>query len=160
MRQKLRQKGLMLLTTLSISYLSNLQFHTEIATREFMDDLKNLVIEGVPEKVKEKVLELLQCWASAFEKYPEYKIVGDTTAFMKMYGYEFPRLKEADAMFMADSAPEWAEGTSCFRSATLSFCCVYSNVFTDVASSLACSPGNIIAARAGRPFVIAAPIVR
>ena len=80
-----------------------------------MDDFKNLVIEGVPEKVKEKVLELLQCWASAFEKYPEYKIVGDTTAFMKMYGYEFPRLKEADAMFMADSAPEWAEGACCYR---------------------------------------------
>ncbi|KAI6234616.1 Hepatocyte growth factor-regulated tyrosine kinase substrate [Aphelenchoides fujianensis] len=90
-------------------------FHAEIATKDFMEDLKNLVIENAPDKVKNKVLELIQCWSSAFEKYPEYKIVGDTLSFMKMYGYEFPKLKEADAMFMAEMAPDWAEGDSCFR---------------------------------------------
>ncbi|KAI6187113.1 Hepatocyte growth factor-regulated tyrosine kinase substrate [Aphelenchoides besseyi] len=91
------------------------KFHNEIATKEFMEDMKNLVIENAPDKVKNKVLELIQCWASAFEKYPEYKIVCDTLSFMQMYGYEFPKLKEADAMFMADSAPDWAEGDNCFR---------------------------------------------
>lgn len=60
-----------------------------------MDDLKNIVIEGAPDKVKTKILELIQCWASAFEKSPQYKIVCDTHSFLKMYGFEFPRLKEA-----------------------------------------------------------------
>lgn len=100
------------------------QFHAEIASKEFMDDLKNIVIEGSPDKVKSKVLELIQCWASAFEKYPQYKIVCDTHNFMKMYGFEFPAMKEADAMFRADSAPEWADGDSCFR------CRVEFGVFT------------------------------
>ncbi|CAD5227411.1 unnamed protein product [Bursaphelenchus xylophilus] len=100
------------------------RFHDEISTKEFMDDLKNLVIEGAPDKVKNKILELLQCWSHAFSKYPQYKIVCDTHSFMKMYGFEFPAMKEADAMFMADSAPEWADGDSCFR------CRVEFGVFT------------------------------
>ncbi|CAD5221263.1 unnamed protein product [Bursaphelenchus okinawaensis] len=91
------------------------KFHNEISTKEFMDDLKNMVIEGAPDKVKNKILELLQCWSHAFSKYPQYKIVCDTHSFMKMYGFEFPTMKEADAMFMADSAPEWADGDNCFR---------------------------------------------
>lgn len=68
-----------------------------------MDDMKNVVIEGAPDKVKNKILELIQCWSSAFEKKPEYKIVCDTHSFLKMYGFEFPKLREADAMFAADS---------------------------------------------------------
>lgn len=80
-----------------------------------MDDLKNLVIAGVPDKVKEKILELVQCWSSAFRDKPEYKIVVDTHNLLKMNGFEFPVLKEADAMFMADSAPDWMEGDNCYR---------------------------------------------
>ncbi|KAI1715738.1 VHS domain-containing protein [Ditylenchus destructor] len=91
------------------------KFHTEIATKEFMDDLKQLVIAGAPDTVKEKVLELIQCWASAFRKSPEYKIVLDTHNLLKMNGFEFPALIEADAMFMAHSAPEWADGDNCYR---------------------------------------------
>lgn len=68
-----------------------------------MDDMKNVVIEGAPDKVKNKILELIQCWSSAFEKKPEYKIVCDTHSFLKMYGFEFPKLRETDAMFAADS---------------------------------------------------------
>lgn len=80
-----------------------------------MDDLKNIVIEGAPDKVKNKILELIQCWSSAFEGSPQYKIVCDTHSFLKMYGFEFPKMKEADAMFSADQAPEWADGDNCFR---------------------------------------------
>jgi hepatocyte growth factor-regulated tyrosine kinase substrate len=80
-----------------------------------MNDFKNVVIEGAPEKVSNKVLELIQCWSFAFREKPEYKIVGDTHSLLKMNGFDFPALKEADAMFLADSAPEWADGANCFR---------------------------------------------
>ena len=30
-------------------------------------------------------------------------------------GYQFPTLKEADAMFMAEKAPEWKDGETCHR---------------------------------------------
>jgi hypothetical protein len=33
-------------------------------------------------------------------------------------GYTFPTLKEADAMFMAEKAPEWKEGDACARCRT------------------------------------------
>lgn len=37
---------------------------------------------------------------------------------MKAEGHAFPPLKESDAMFKADTAPEWAEGTVCFKCRT------------------------------------------
>ena len=33
-------------------------------------------------------------------------------------GHTFPTLKEADAMFMAEKAPEWKEGDCCNRCRT------------------------------------------
>ncbi|KAH7696212.1 VHS domain containing protein, partial [Aphelenchoides avenae] len=91
------------------------KFHKEIATKEFMDDLKNLVIQGAQDKVQQKVLELVQCWASAFRDRTEYRIFVDTHNLMKMSGYQFPAMKEADAMFVAESAPDWVEGDNCYR---------------------------------------------
>lgn len=32
---------------------------------------------------------------------------------MKQEGYKFPILRESDAMFSADSAPEWLDGNVC-----------------------------------------------
>jgi len=91
------------------------KFHAEVASKEFLDDLKNLILGGAPDKVRDKVLELIQCWASAFRSKPEYQLIVDTHQLLKNTGYEFPVMKEADAMFMADSAPEWAEGDNCYR---------------------------------------------
>lgn len=34
---------------------------------------------------------------------------------MKTEGYQFPVLKESDAMFRADTAPAWADGEVCHR---------------------------------------------
>lgn len=34
---------------------------------------------------------------------------------MKAEGYQFPVLKESDAMFRADTAPAWADGEVCHR---------------------------------------------
>lgn len=125
-----------------------------------MDDFKNIVIEERQEKVKNKVLELIQCWSSAFEKSPEYKIVCDTHAYMKMYGYDFPKLKEADAMFMADSAPEWAEGESCFRLNIYTCTFRLLRLILDVVWSLECLLVNIIVVHVDKSFVTVAQIVK
>ena len=37
---------------------------------------------------------------------------------MKAEGWEFPPIRESGAMFEADVAPEWAEGTVCHRCRT------------------------------------------
>lgn len=34
---------------------------------------------------------------------------------MKQEGFKFPTIRESDAMFSADSAPEWMDGNSCHR---------------------------------------------
>lgn len=34
---------------------------------------------------------------------------------MRTEGYKFPAMKESDAMFSADTAPEWADGQCCHR---------------------------------------------
>ncbi|CAD6197508.1 unnamed protein product [Caenorhabditis auriculariae] len=94
------------------------RMHSEIATREFMEDFKNLVTESKYDEVKNKALEMLQCWATAFANKPEYKMIVDTHNLMKLAGFDFPSLKEADAMFMAQVAPEWADGPECFRCRT------------------------------------------
>ncbi|VDK21914.1 unnamed protein product [Anisakis simplex] len=94
------------------------KFHAEVATKDFMEDLKNLSLDSTTDKVKNKILELLQCWAMAFKNKPEYKIVVDTHNLMKFAGFEFPEVAEAEAMFVAESAPEWADGDECFRCRT------------------------------------------
>ncbi|XP_053607338.1 hepatocyte growth factor-regulated tyrosine kinase substrate isoform X2 [Plodia interpunctella] len=42
----------------------------------------------------------------------------DTVNILKAEGFKFPTLKESDAMFSADTAPEWADGEVCHRCRT------------------------------------------
>ncbi|CAI5447150.1 unnamed protein product [Caenorhabditis angaria] len=91
------------------------KMHSEIATRDFMEEFKNLVSDSKYEEVKNKCLEMLQCWATAFANKSEYKMIVDTHNLMKLGGFDFPSLKEADAMFMAQVAPEWQDGPECYR---------------------------------------------
>lgn len=86
--------------------------HQEVASKEFMEFLKEQV-KTRPPPVKEKILELIQVWSHAFRNEPSYKAVQDTFHLMKMEGYTFPALKEADAMFVAEKAPEWKDGECC-----------------------------------------------
>ena len=39
----------------------------------------------------------------------------ETLNLMKAEGWKFPAVREAEAMFEADTAPEWAEGDVCNR---------------------------------------------
>ncbi|XP_046390760.1 hepatocyte growth factor-regulated tyrosine kinase substrate isoform X2 [Ischnura elegans] len=89
--------------------------HDEIATKQFMEQLKELVKGSSNENFKNKVLELIQAWAYAFRNCPKYRAVQDTVNIMKTEGYKFPVLKESDAMFSADTAPEWENGVCCHR---------------------------------------------
>ncbi|KAJ9590148.1 hypothetical protein L9F63_016733, partial [Diploptera punctata] len=89
--------------------------HDEIGTKQYMEQLRDLVKNTSHDNVKNKVLELIQAWAYAFRNSPKYRAVQDTVNIMKTEGYKFPALKESDAMFSADTAPEWADGDVCHR---------------------------------------------
>ncbi|BFZ17707.1 hypothetical protein BsWGS_20747 [Bradybaena similaris] len=94
--------------------------HIEVASKEFMEFLKDLAKKGIPDPsradpVKEKILELIQTWSHAFRNEPSYKAVEDTFHCLKVEGFKFPALKEADAMFDAERAPSWKDGETCTR---------------------------------------------
>ncbi|KAJ1527447.1 hypothetical protein ONE63_007427 [Megalurothrips usitatus] len=92
--------------------------HNEVGTKTFMEQLRELHKTSPHEIVKNKILELLQAWAFAFRNIPKYQAVQDIVTIMKTEGYKFPPLKESDAMFKAETAPEWAEGIVCFKCRT------------------------------------------
>ncbi|XP_072044628.1 hepatocyte growth factor-regulated tyrosine kinase substrate-like [Amphiura filiformis] len=86
--------------------------HEEIATYRFMEDMKDL-IKSSNEAVKNKALELLQAWSHAFRHETALKIIVDTFNTAKVEGHSFPPLREADAMFVAERAPDWVDGERC-----------------------------------------------
>jgi len=89
--------------------------HEEVATKIFMEEMRDLVKQSTDESIKTKVLELLQTWGMAFRNSPKYRIATDTLELMKAEGWKFPPVREAEAMFEADTAPEWADGEVCNR---------------------------------------------
>uniref|UniRef100_UPI00358DF64C hepatocyte growth factor-regulated tyrosine kinase substrate isoform X1 n=2 Tax=Myxine glutinosa TaxID=7769 RepID=UPI00358DF64C len=88
--------------------------HDEIATKQNMEELKDLCKQQ-SDPVKSQLLGLIQAWSHAFRNEPRYRVVQDTYQIMKMEGFTFPELKESDAMFAADKAPEWVDAESCHR---------------------------------------------
>ncbi|RZF34610.1 hypothetical protein LSTR_LSTR008635 [Laodelphax striatellus] len=89
--------------------------HDEIGTTTYMNQLRELLKTTTQEKLKNKILELIQAWAFAFRNSPKYRAVQDTMKILKAEDHKFPVLKESDAMFSADTAPEWADGDCCHR---------------------------------------------
>ncbi|XP_017759321.1 PREDICTED: hepatocyte growth factor-regulated tyrosine kinase substrate isoform X2 [Eufriesea mexicana] len=89
--------------------------HDEIGTIQYMEQLKELVKTTTHENVKLKTLELIQAWAHAFRNSVKYRAVQDTLNIMRTEGHKFPTLKESDAMFIAVTAPAWADGDVCHR---------------------------------------------
>ncbi|XP_045448439.1 hepatocyte growth factor-regulated tyrosine kinase substrate [Melitaea cinxia] len=92
--------------------------HDEVASKAFCEMLRDLVKSTQHENLKTKILELIQAWAFAFRNNPKYRAVQDTVNILKAEGHKFPPLKESDAMFSADTAPEWADGEVCHRCRT------------------------------------------
>ncbi|UJR37700.1 hypothetical protein I4U23_030395 [Adineta vaga] len=87
--------------------------HKELAQRDMVDALRELAKNG-PDVIRDKVLELLQCWSHGLGQ--QHKIFTDTYNLMKIENYRFPPLKESEAMFEnSDIAPEWRDDKECFR---------------------------------------------
>lgn len=57
--------------------------HEEIATRAFMEELRELLKHTNDESTKKKILEMLQTWGMAFRNSPRYRIatVSDNLVF-------------------------------------------------------------------------------
>ncbi|XP_054743556.1 hepatocyte growth factor-regulated tyrosine kinase substrate isoform X1 [Anastrepha obliqua] len=89
--------------------------HDEVFTKENCEMFSNFLEQTPHENVRQKMLELVQTWAYAFRSSEKYQAIKDTMTILKAKGHTFPELKEADAMFTADTAPIWADGKVCHR---------------------------------------------
>uniref|UniRef100_A0AAQ5Z9E5 VHS domain-containing protein n=1 Tax=Amphiprion ocellaris TaxID=80972 RepID=A0AAQ5Z9E5_AMPOC len=76
--------------------------HDEVASKQTMEELKDLLKKQTEPNVRNKILYLIQAWAHAFRNEPKYKVVQDTYQIMKVEGHVFPEFKESDAMFAAE----------------------------------------------------------
>lgn len=89
--------------------------HDEVTTKPFLDFIYDTLRTTTHENVKNKILELIQVWNHAFRKSTKHQFLKDTMSQMKADGFKFPTLCESDAMFSADTAPEWTDGDVCHR---------------------------------------------
>ncbi|XP_017309618.1 hepatocyte growth factor-regulated tyrosine kinase substrate isoform X3 [Ictalurus punctatus] len=89
--------------------------HDEVASKQTMEELKDLFKKQTEPNVRNKILYLVQAWAHAFRNEPKYKVVQDTYQIMKVEGHVFPEFKESDAMFAAERAPDWVDAEECHR---------------------------------------------
>lgn len=89
--------------------------HDEISNKANCEMFQNLVNNTQHEEVRAKMLELIQAWACAFRSVFKYRSIRDTMNILKSEGHKFPELKEADAMFTSENAPDWADGEVCHR---------------------------------------------
>ncbi|XP_030751579.1 hepatocyte growth factor-regulated tyrosine kinase substrate isoform X2 [Sitophilus oryzae] len=89
--------------------------HEELTSKAYCEFLHELVKTTTHDNVRQKLLELIQVWSFAFRKNPKHGNLKDLMNLMKAEGYKFPVLRESDAMFAADTAPEWADGDVCHR---------------------------------------------
>ncbi|XP_013880689.1 hepatocyte growth factor-regulated tyrosine kinase substrate isoform X1 [Austrofundulus limnaeus] len=89
--------------------------HDEVASKQTMEELKELLKKQTEPNVRNKILYLIQAWAHAFRNEPKYKVVQDTYQIMKVEGHVFPEFKESDAMFAAERAPDWVDAEDCHR---------------------------------------------
>ncbi|XP_052868691.1 hepatocyte growth factor-regulated tyrosine kinase substrate isoform X1 [Anopheles cruzii] len=89
--------------------------HDEIANKANCEMFQQLVNNTKHDEVRGKMLELIQAWAFAFRSTIKYRSIKDTMNILKTEGHKFPELKEADAMFSSDIAPDWVDGEVCHR---------------------------------------------
>ena len=67
--------------------------HEEVASKAFMDELREMVHKTTNDKVKAKVLELTQTWAFAFRNTPKYSIIPVTVTVHHFHTFNSFHLK-------------------------------------------------------------------
>ncbi|KAF5376903.1 hypothetical protein D9615_007208 [Tricholomella constricta] len=97
-------------------------FLSEVASREFMDNLVSILkVPGLNNDVKQNILRLVQNWSIAFEGKPPLFYVGQVYKTLLNEGYNFPPKDLAvanSAMVDTQIAPEWIDSDVCLRCRT------------------------------------------
>uniref|UniRef100_A0A3B5A8T6 Hepatocyte growth factor-regulated tyrosine kinase substrate n=1 Tax=Stegastes partitus TaxID=144197 RepID=A0A3B5A8T6_9TELE len=91
--------------------------HDEVASKQTMEELKDLLKKQTEPNVRNKILYLIQAWAHAFRNEPKYKVVQDTYQIMKVEGNCFfcvtISVVMCDICFI--QAPDWVDAEECHR---------------------------------------------
>ncbi|KAF9554782.1 ubiquitin binding protein [Agrocybe pediades] len=97
-------------------------FLSEVASREFMDNLVSILkMPGLNHDVKEMILRMVQNWSIALEGKPTLSYIGQVYKTLLSEGYRFPPKDMAvanSAMVDTMTAPEWIDSEVCLRCRT------------------------------------------